>query len=219
MKKFAFVSDFDGTMTDRDFYQIIMERFLAHDKHAKARYEDWRRGEIGVYQFLSDLFMRIDCDENELLAAVDAIPFDDHVQKVIDKVQRVHGDFYILSAGTGYYIQKILDKVGIKGVHLISNAGYYTSRHLRIEADTKGPYYSPELGIDKLKAVRDLKTRYETVYYAGDGEPDLRAAQHADVVFARGELKDLLKERHHDFVPFTHFLDIEKYLTNKMGIL
>ena len=43
MKKFVFVSDFDGTLTEKDFYQMIIEDRLG--EMGKALFDAWKRKE------------------------------------------------------------------------------------------------------------------------------------------------------------------------------
>ena len=40
-KKFAFISDFDGTLTNKDFYKMIIDEYLGEE--GKELYKAWRR--------------------------------------------------------------------------------------------------------------------------------------------------------------------------------
>ena len=57
MKKFAFVSDFDGTLTERDFYHIVIDKFLG-DEGRKMYIEQKKNGKIDV-PFLNSIFGKI----------------------------------------------------------------------------------------------------------------------------------------------------------------
>lgn len=62
------------------------------------------------------------------------------------------------------------------------------------EGDEYIEFYSDRYGIDKLSVVKKLKNNYKKIFYAGDSEPDIKPALVADVVFAKGELVELLKK-------------------------
>ena len=65
MKKFIFVSDFDGTLTEKDFYKIIMEEYLKED--CKKLYNDWRNKKIKDIDYLGYVFKSIGRNEKEIL--------------------------------------------------------------------------------------------------------------------------------------------------------
>lgn len=62
------------------------------------------------------------------------------------------------------------------------------------EGDEYIEFYSDRYGIDKLSVVKKLKNNYKKIFYAGDSEPDIKPVLVADVVFAKGELVELLKK-------------------------
>ncbi len=216
MKKFVFISDFDGTLTDRDFYKIVMDKFP--ENKGRDVYLRWISGEIGVFDFLYTVFSSVNRSEEELLRAILEIPFDKYAKGFIESIKQSGGDFIILSAGTGYYIEKLFEYHGIKDVFIISNKGIYRDGGIYITADTESPYYSSKYGIDKSLAVEHYRKEYGKVYYAGDSEPDLKASLKADTVFARTELQELLKSLKHEFVAVDNFNQIGNYL-NEKGVI
>ena len=217
MKEFLFISDFDGTLTDMDFYQIIVDRYLGDD--GRKLCETWKQGDLTLFEFLEIVFKSINRDEAEILKTVYEIPFDPYVKTFIDHIKASGIDFMILSAGTGYYIENLFAHLGIKDVPVIANRGVYKDGGVHMLRDRESPFYSEETGIDKSIAVQKFKHEYRTVFYAGDSQPDLKAAISADLIFARRALKKLLSERNHSFVPFDSLTEIEEYLiSNKLII-
>lgn len=212
IEDFVFVSDFDGTMTDKDFYHIVIDKYL---DWGRDYYEEWVKEKPIDLEFLNKIFSSIDKKEEDILSDIHGIPFDDSVIPFIKRVRESGGDFIILSAGTSYYIEKLLGHKGIRDIKVVSNKGRYTEGGIEIMTDEKGPYYSKSFGIDKARVVAELKGKYKKVYYAGDSRPDLEAAMKSDIAFARRELKRLLDERNHYNIPFQSFRDIERTMVEK----
>jgi 2-hydroxy-3-keto-5-methylthiopentenyl-1-phosphate phosphatase len=213
LKKFAFVSDFDGTLTERDFYHIIIDTYL--QEWGRPFYEDWKKTKKINVEFLNKILGSIGRTEEEILAEIHHLPLDEYAVDFIRKVQAAGGEFYILSAGTTYYIDRLLAHRGIEGVTVISMNGIYKDGGIEITPDEESPYFSEIFGINKAKVVEDLKKEFETVFFAGDSEPDLGAAKEADVAFAKKDLKELLSKEQQEFVPFGNFKEIDKYLEDR----
>ena len=210
MKKFAFVSDFDGTLTDRDFYHIVMDKYLKN--WAWDYYDEWRKTRKINVDFLNKIFNSMDRSEEEILEDILNLPLDSYAIDFIKKVENCGGDFYILSAGTSYYIKKLLAHNNINSVTVISMDGVYKDRGIHILPDSKSEFYSEIWGIDKAKVIQTLKGKYLKIYFSGDSEPDVGAAKAADCAFARNDLKELLSDRDIPFVPFNSFIEVEKYM-------
>jgi 2-hydroxy-3-keto-5-methylthiopentenyl-1-phosphate phosphatase len=210
MKKFAFVSDFDGTLTDRDFYHIVMDKYLK--AWAWEYYDEWRKTKKINVDFLNRIFGSMDRSEEEILEDILQLPLDPYAIDFIKKVEAFGGDFYILSAGTSYYINKLLGHLNIHNVTVISMEGKYQNRGITIIPDPQSEYYSSIWGVDKAKVVLSLKGKYEKVYFAGDSEPDAGAAKAADCAFARNELIKHLSEQKVPFIPFNKYNEVEEYM-------
>lgn len=213
MKKFAFVSDFDGTLTDRDFYYIVMDNYLKD--WAWDYYHEWKKDNKINVKFLNKIFGAIDRSEEEILEDIVKIPLDPYAIKFIKNIENYGGDFYILSAGTSYYIKRLLKHFNINNVTVISMEGVYKDRGIEIIPDPESEFFSELWGINKEKVVNSLKQKYTKVYFAGDSEPDMGAAISADFAFARNTLQDLLREKNICFLPFNRFDEVEKFMKQK----
>lgn len=172
----------------------------------------WKAGEMKDIDFLSTVFQSIHQEEPKILEDVANIPIDEYVPNFIKAVQKNGGDFYILSAGTTYYIKPILDKYGVEKVEVYSNEGYFHQNNVHLRLDPAHRWHSERYGIDKSSVIQELKETYETIYFAGDSEPDSHPAKYADVTFAKDSLQDLLRGQNVPFVPVETFKDIEQYL-------
>jgi len=214
LKEFIFISDFDGTMSERDFYHIIMDKYLG--EWGKELYASWKRNEMKDVEFLSTVFKSMNRTEEEIREDILSIKMDEYIPTFIEHVKLAGGDFLILSAGTKYYIERLLVFKGIQGVEIISNDGKYENKGVTlIPPDKQHPFYSQRYGIDKAKVVQSLKQKYKKVYYAGDSGPDVNAALLADIAFAKGTLITLLEAKAAEYMPFEYFSQVEEFLKKK----
>ncbi len=210
MKPFIFVSDFDGTITTKDFYWILLESFIGEE--GIRHYREWKQSEKIGTAFLNKVFRWTHLSKEEHEKALDMVEVDPQLASVIEYVRRKNGDFAILSAGFDYYIKKALDKEGLHDIDLYTNPGVFEDGFFEMRPDKKSPFYSPVYGIDKGKVLTVIQQDYETVCFAGDSEPDIHAARHADLVFAKNELAHLMEEQGLEYVHYDSFADILRYL-------
>jgi len=213
MKKFAFVSDFDGTLSSKDFYHIIIDKYLG--SQGKEFYVEWKKTKKINVEFLNKIFGSINLTEKQIFDEIIKIPLDAHAQDFISNVKNNNGDFYIVSAGTSYYIKILFEYLGIKDVQVISMEGVYSNGCVKITPDSSSPYFSDVFGLDKRKVLERIRKDYEYIFFAGDSEPDLAAAKVADLAYARGELEELLRKEGMQFTAFSDFKQIEKDLVEK----
>ncbi|MFS3927444.1 MtnX-like HAD-IB family phosphatase [Priestia flexa] len=212
MKRFAFVSDFDGTISQKDFYWIVIEKYFPE---GRKLYTEWKAGKLKDIDFLSTVFSSINQNEDVILQDIDEIEIDPGVPAFIGEVQKRGGDFYILSAGSDYYIRPLLKKHGVENVEVLSNTGVFQEKNVHLQIDPKHWSYSDRYGIDKSLVIQDFKKRYEQVYFAGDSEPDSHPAAYADITFAKSALQDLLDKKNVPHVKVASFQEITSYFNQK----
>lgn len=210
MKRFAFVSDFDGTLSSRDFYHIIIDKYMGNK--GREFYTEWKKTRKINVEFLNKIFSSINLSEKEIFDEIIKIPIDPYARDFINNVKKNEGDFFIVSAGTSYYIKVLFEYLDIKDVQIISMEGEYFKGGIRIMPDSESPYYSDVFGLDKRKVVESLRKNHEFIIFAGDSEPDLQAAKAADRIYARGELQEMLVKEDLQFTAFSDFKEIEKDL-------
>lgn len=216
MKEFIFVSDFDGTLTKRDFYKILADKYLNSQK--EDLYRRWNNGEFRDYEMLDLIYSSVNESEEELLDNILSIQLDSYFLEFVNNIKNSGGDFLILSAGTSYYIEKFLQHMGINDIPIVSNKGVYKDNSLHLVVDKESPYFSDIFGIDKGKFVFSLRDKYEKIFFAGDSKPDISPAQAADIAFATGKLKGFLSDINVPFISFNDLTDINKYLKS-IGVI
>ena len=206
MKDFAFISDFDGTLTTKDFYKILSDTY--YKEELEPIYKSWRNGEMKNREYLNYVFNNVHRNESELLEDILNISFDPTAKDFIKQVKAAGGDFIIISAGSNYYIDKVLEKNHIEGVDVYSNKSIFKNNGLHFDLDEHDEYYSDQNGIDKLIVVQKLKANYKKIFYAGDNTPDLKPALISDAIFAKGKLINLLKKEKKEFFKFENFSEV-----------
>ncbi|MGE5329397.1 MAG: MtnX-like HAD-IB family phosphatase [Deltaproteobacteria bacterium] len=216
MREFIFFSDFDKTLTGKDFYNIVIEKHLG--EKGVQLYNDWKANKMKDIDFLNIIFSSMNCSEEEAIKDILTIPFDMDAHSFMKKTEEAGGEFIVLSAGADYYIKKIFEHYGIKGVKIITNPSEYRDGGIHILPDYNSPYYSEVYGVDKALVVKSFKNEAKKIFYAGDSGPDLKAAEQADIIFAKGELQKLLKDEGYSFIPVNSFKEIEDYFV-KTGVI
>lgn len=203
MKPFIFITDFDGTMTKRDFYGIIIDEYIGEE--GKKYYLDWKKeNKIGV-EFLNKIFSWHEFNQDELMELLSKIELEPYAKSLYQFVKEKGGDFLILSAGFNYYIEHTLKREGLTELEYITNPGVFENNIFEMRPDSSKYYFSELYGVDKELVVKKHKELYEKVIYAGDSEPDLKAALASDIVFAKGELKELLSKMDKAFYSIDNF--------------
>ena len=210
MKKAIFISDFDGTVTARDFYKIMIDQHIGQP--GWDYFTEYRKTHKLGYEFLNRIFGWKSLTATEYQELTGKISLDASLPDFLDFLGSRQVDFLLISAGFDRYILDTLERHGLQHLPLITNPSVFSEGKIEIVPDADTPWYSPLFGIDKGAAVRKIKQDYSLVFFAGDSEPDLGAALAADLVFATGELPELLDKEGKKYIPFTTFSEIQHYL-------
>lgn len=209
-KDFVFVSDFDGTISHKDFYWYIIDNYL--QEKGMEQYDRWRDEQIKDIEFLGYIFENIGRTEEEIIEDIKSMEIDAFLKEFVEYIKERKGDFVILSAGSSYYINIILEHLGIENVTVYSNKAVFKEKGLYFDIEPTDKFYSERYGLDKKKVVKHLKEQYDLVYYAGDSEPDFEPSLVSDVRFARGQLIPLFEQNGVEFYPFENFQRIKKII-------
>jgi 2,3-diketo-5-methylthio-1-phosphopentane phosphatase len=210
--KNALVSDFDGTITRYDFYLLI--RKLCMSESAPDYFESYRTGQLTHFDAMAAYFSHAPDSEAALEKMLTLTEPDPDFVQAASTLNAASWDLIIVSAGSNWYIERILQSLGVEAV-VHSNPGQIQKGHgLVIERPTGTPFFSAEVGIDKSAVVNDALNRYEQVAFAGDGPPDLEPCLLVEPRFrlARGYLAEELRRRQEQFQEFCSWADILRSL-------
>ncbi|HTN75259.1 MAG TPA: MtnX-like HAD-IB family phosphatase [Pirellulaceae bacterium] len=206
------VSDFDGTITKRDFYDLVVNNLLPAD--TTDYWSEYRAGRMTHFEALRGYFAVIQADEPTVLRLVDKMEVDPQLASAVAKLRANGWEVVIASAGCSWYIQRLLAEAGVN-IEVHANPGRFVSgRGLLMEMPGPGPFFSATHGIDKAAVVRHYQTLGKKVAFAGDGFPDIQAANLVppDLRYARGDLARVLAEAGQPFHAIHVWSDIAREL-------
>jgi 2,3-diketo-5-methylthio-1-phosphopentane phosphatase len=203
------VSDFDGTITARDFYQLAVERLLTPAD--MQPWADYRAGRITHFTAMQRIFACIRAPEERVLAAVRDMRPDPLLAAAVADLRSGGWHVVVASAGCEWYISRILAAAGVE-LEVHANLCRYCEEDgsLRMEEPVDSPFHCPETGIDKAAIVRFHQRRGAVVAYAGDGFTDAPAALlvRPEYRFARADLAAVLDKQRQPWRPFCVWSDV-----------
>jgi HAD superfamily phosphoserine phosphatase-like hydrolase len=168
------VTDFDGTFTRRDFFDLILER---HDPPgARESWQGFLDGRLTHAQGIGGVFAALRTDESgveALIAALDPAP---GTAAAVGRLQQAGWEIVVASAGCGWYIKRLLAELGLELTVHASPGTFSPETGIVMTPDPAGPYFDPESGIDKPAVVRAALVRDPIVAYAGDSNTDRAGA-------------------------------------------
>ncbi len=204
MKKTCILSDFDGTITEKDALYFFFKQFATSEWLKVERL--WTEGKIDSKKCLQDEFALVPNLSKSLIDKyLDTVTIDKYFKSFYELIKRKDMNLAIVSDGIDYFIERILQNNNIEGIEIISNHGEFENDKLKLtfpNADTK---CLNNAGTCKCKVVQMIKERYENVVYIGDGMSDFCVAGKADVLFAKNSLALYCKENNIAHFRFTDF--------------
>lgn len=203
MPERVFVTDFDGTITATDFYDLAVKELLTPED--LAPWTDYLAGKITHFEAMRRIFGRIQAPAAKVRQVLDKTGLDPELAESVKALRQAGWEVVIASAGCLWYIDYLLAKAGV-GLETHANPGSYVGNGpLVLELPEADPFLSREDGIDKAAIVRWHQDRGRLVAYAGDGFTDLPASLLVpdELRFARAELARALEKRQVPYRPFT----------------
>lgn len=206
------VSDFDGTMTQRDFYDLVVQHLLPSE--VPDYWVEYRAGRITHFEALRGYFAAIRADETAVLRLVEQMQIEPTLADAMARLRAANWKVVIASAGCRWYIDRLLAEAGVE-IEVHANPGEFRAGEgLRMSLPRDSPYFSPTLGIDKAAIVRHFQADGSLVAFAGDGFPDVEPAKLVPehLRFARGALASVLDRDGLKYQPYVTWSDIARAL-------
>ena len=215
-QRIAIVSDFDGTITLRDVGQQFFEKFIPDRKAHEELLDKWKIGLISSRECLEKEVAWVQAGIPDLDDFIENERLDPFFKDFVDFCNRRKFELMILSDGLDYYIDSILMRYGYGFIDFRSN-------HLATDGDSitgvEFPWYLPELcdmcGNCKKAHIDKMRGEGYFTVYIGNGYSDRCPSEHADMVFAKGELLDHCEQKKIDCIPFRNFRDVEREIMSK----
>lgn len=210
-KKSLLISDFDGTVTARDFYHLVTEQLFTDD--TPDYWAEYEAGRVTHFEALRNIFQAVPAGEPKLLELIQQAGIEPNLSAEITALQAAGWEVQIVSAGCGWYIQQLLRQHHVD-VPVYASPGSIIEGRLVMELPTDSPYFSRETGIDKSAVVKAALAEGKRVAYAGDGPVDLQPALLVppELRFARSSLAHLLRSQDEGFHTFERWSDIARVL-------
>ena len=196
------VSDFDGTMTKHDFFDLARRDLPTAADH--DHWSDYIEGRITHFEALARIFASIQTDWNGIQDVLDRMKLDPGLPGAVERLRAAGWEIIVASAGCAWYIRRLLDKAGVQ-LEVYANPGVFAPETgLTLSLPEDSPYFRRETGIDKSAIVRAALERDPRAVFAGDGRPDLAPSRlvQPDRRFACGWLADHLARQEEPFQPF-----------------
>ncbi len=116
------VSDFDGTMTRYDFFDLARQELpsIATRDH----WTDYVDGRITHFEALARIFADIRTDLPTMQATADRMELDPNLKDSVTRLQQAGWRIIIASAGCAWYIRYLLDKAGVE-LEVHANPGVF----------------------------------------------------------------------------------------------
>ena len=204
------LTDFDGTVTQEDVAETILEEF--------APPEWWdieelhRARQIGTREAMARQFALVQAREADVLEFVDRTARMDPTFPAFVAHCKGRGvRLEIVSEGLDFYVRHLLAKWRID-LPVRTNRTTFEGGRVSIAYPWSDPTCTL-CGTCKLRRLFELRVEGFRVAYVGDGHSDLCPAIEADLVFAKAELADLCREEDIAFMPFERFSDVQRGLS------
>jgi 2-hydroxy-3-keto-5-methylthiopentenyl-1-phosphate phosphatase len=209
------VSDFDGTMTRHDFFDLVRQAWPTSPE--RDPWSLYLAGRITHFEALARIFKGIPGSEERLRELVKRMDLDPELPAALERLREAGWETVVASAGCDWYIRQLFAAVNVE-LELHTNPGRFVAgQGLIMELPRASRFFLPETGINKVAVVKAALREAGDVAFAGDGRPDLRSAllvpEHRR--FARGWLAEELQRTGVPFIPFDRWSDIATHLLAK----
>lgn len=209
------VSDFDGTMTKHDFFDLARRDLPSAADH--DHWADYVAGRITHFEALARIFGSIRTDWAGIEGVLERMELDPGLPKAVERLRAAGWEIIVASAGCAWYIRRLLDKAGVQ-LEVYANPGVFAPESgLTLSLPVDSPYFRLETGIDKSAIVRAALERDAQAVFAGDGRPDLAPSRlvRPERRFACGWLAEHLARLGEFFHPFEIWSQIADRLLEK----
>lgn len=212
MRRFLIAIDFDGTITQHDTLHLIVDRY--GDPSVWDRMTpDVIAGRVSVEEAMQAEFATVRATPAQVLELVrDEAGIRDGFVPFVEWARQVGHEVQVLSNGFRMVIDDTLSRIGLGDLAIRSHEAEFTEGGTRLVWAHRGERC--ELCGRPCKRFDLAALRSELpVAYIGDGVSDRCVCGAADVVFARAELADWLRDAGRRFVAFESFDQVRDALT------
>ncbi|AGK99782.1 MtnX-like HAD-IB family phosphatase [Desulfoscipio gibsoniae] len=207
MKK-VFYIDFDGTITQKDTCQAMVEAFAGEGWQQIN--ELWEKRKISTEECANRTFQLFRATLDDLRSLLDTIEIDEGFGTFVKFCKKECYPVYILSDGYDFCIEYILKKHGYKIPYFANQLVFEQGFRIRCS------YYNQDCGLCgtcKLSLMKRLTQPGSQVVYVGDGISDICPAGHSNLVFAKGKLFEYCRAEGISAIPIAGFIEVLEKLS------
>lgn len=207
-------TDFDGTITKIDTLQMVLDKFARGD---------WRliedmvsRKEIPEKIGLQKEFDLVHASKLIVLNYLkNNVMIDNSFADFAKWCQMEKISLVVLSGGFDEFIRVVFNKYEINyNLKVYANSVEVKNSRWRINPPDL-PRIKNLCNLCKTNHILTAKNAGNLVVYIGEGNTDRCPAEHADYVFAKGDLAVYLEPKRIKYFPYDNFSDIHTFLLNK----
>ncbi len=209
--KIAVQIDFDGTVTEEDVSFLLLDTYVG--SQWREHLKEYMAGKIPVGTFNKKVFGMMKADRQtmtDLVLNSERVKIRPGFREMIDLCSQKGYKTVIVSNGLIFYIEAILNSLGIDGVDIYAAENEFSPGGMKVR------YIGPdgtELEVGYKEAYTELlqKQGYDVIYI-GNGVSDIFSSRRAIKVFATGDLLAKCEEEKLPCIPFNDFHDVIQVL-------
>lgn len=208
---FAYLCDFDGTISPEDIGAAFVRRFSAgRDAERDTLLEEWFAGGLGHRELARRECELITATETEAIAFGRTFKLDPHFAPFVREALGRGDSVMVVSEGFDFYVRDHLARAGFPDLPWASNRAVFEGDRVRPEHPFADPACA-SCGNCKAQHVRRYRGRGFHTVLVGDGLSDRCGARAADTVLARGDLQSWCERERMPHVTFENFADVAEF--------
>jgi 2-hydroxy-3-keto-5-methylthiopentenyl-1-phosphate phosphatase len=214
MSEWIVVTDFDGTITEKDVGNEICKFFRPEEYQTLST--SYRNNELTLRDFQQKMWSKFPAKKDDfVLASLRAASLRPGVNEFLEACAHKDVPVYIASCGMDVYIESVIERffskfaqAAIKGIS--SNKTCFTETELESIIAPNSDLSDPD-PLHKGKWAQELARKHRSKVMAiGNGSSDKTFLGHVDLIFATEKLKDTCEKAGQPYTPFENFFDILK---------
>ena len=208
---YAFLCDFDGTVSPSDIGAAFARRFSPGGAaETSAFLGRWMRGEMGHRELTVAQCALLTVTREEAMAFARPFALDRHFASFVREAQSRGDAVSVVSEGFDFYVRDLLERAGLGTLPWSANVARFQDGRVSPEFPD-APDGCGRCGNCKGSHVRAWRARGYGTVVIGDGLSDRCGAAAADRVLARRDLLAWCREEGIESTPFDTFADVRRW--------
>ncbi len=214
MRRIKVYLDFDGTITENDVVDMMLDRFA--DRSWQDVEKQWQAGTIGSRECLTRQIALLKVAPQDLERLCEEIKVDPYFVAFLESARRIKAEVRVVSDGFDFVIERVLARV-LKGRADIMPLPVSCNR-LLWTPDGPRAAFSNEEGCRhacancKPEFIKKTAMPDDHILFVGDGLSDCYAAEIANITFAKGNLLQYCRDNNLNHLSYENFGQVAEWL-------